>query len=98
VENALKHGIREKKENGRLEINGMKYDDMLIFEVIDNGKGFNPHMLDEFDNLDKSKSVGYGLKNVDERIKLYYGSQYGISIDSENGKGTSVLIRIPMDS
>ncbi|GKU27662.1 cache domain-containing sensor histidine kinase [Clostridium folliculivorans] len=94
VENALKHGVRGKKENGRIEINGMKYDNMLIFEVIDNGKGFDPKMLDEFDNLDKSKSGGYGLKNVDERIKLEYGSKYGISILSQPNKGTTVIIRV----
>ena len=94
VENALKHGIREKKENGRIEINGMKYADMIIFEVIDNGKGFDPQMLDEFDNLDKSKSGGYGLKNVDERIKIEYGKQYGISIFSQKDKGTTVIIKV----
>lgn len=93
VENALKHGIREKKENGKIEINGMKYEDMVIFEVMDNGKGFDPQMLDEYDNLDKSKSGGYGLKNVDERIKLEYGNKYGITILSQPDKGTTVIIK-----
>jgi two-component system sensor histidine kinase YesM len=94
VENALKHGIREKKENGKIQINGMKYEDMIIFEVMDNGKGFDPQMLDEYDNLDKSKSGGYGLKNVDERIKLEYGEKYGISIFSQPNSGTTVIIKV----
>lgn len=94
VENALKHGIREKKENGRIEISGMKYGNMIIFEVMDNGKGFDPQMLDEFDNFDKSKSGGYGLKNVDERIKLEYGEKYGISIFSQPNNGTTVIIKL----
>ncbi|WP_163192339.1 cache domain-containing sensor histidine kinase [Clostridium thermarum] len=94
VENALKHGIREKKENGKIQINGMRYEDMIIFEVMDNGMGFDPHMLDEYDNLDKSKSGGYGLKNVDERIKLEYGNKYGITIFSQPNCGTTVIIKV----
>ena len=48
------------------------------------------------DNLSHEKNIGYGLRNVKQRIQLYYGKQYGLSIESEHKKGTHVMVIIPI--
>jgi len=96
VENALIHGIaglRDRK--GQIRITGREYADGILFEVIDNGVGMDEIRIQEiFGGLIEEKK-GYGIKNVDERIKLYFGEQYGISIYSTRGKGTRVEVRVP---
>ena len=67
----------------------------IIFEIIDNGIGMNKKRINEVFQEDIEKKKGYGIKNVHERIKLYFGDQYGLSIDSKIGKGTIVKIKIP---
>lgn len=95
VENAIKHGLSQLDEMGHLEINAYDIDEYIYFEVIDNGVGFEvPNNLFS-NNKDKlSKEGGYGLKNVDERIKLEYGNDCGISLSSKPNGGTKVVIKI----
>lgn len=92
VENAIKHGIDEK-ENGKgvLTIEAYTYNDDIRFVVSDNGKGMDQKQIEQ---LLFSNGTGYGLKNVHERIKLYYGEAYGISIESELNVGTRICIDI----
>jgi two-component system sensor histidine kinase YesM len=79
------------KENG----------ESMRFEVRDNGIGMSPERLTSVrkgldDELTASpNSSGYGLKNVNQRIKLYYGMKWGVSIESEEGVGTLVSIVLP---
>ena len=93
VENAIGHGI-ELKEDGRgvITINGCLKDGCVVFEIIDNGAGMEP---DKAVQILSDTSKGYGVRNVNERIKLYYGEEYSIRIESEPGRGTKVIIRIP---
>ncbi len=65
---------------------------MLEFEVKDNGRGISEEGLKA---ALKSNSKGYGLQNVNNRIRLYYGEGYGLQIESRPGEGTKVLVRIP---
>lgn len=92
VENAIKHGIRQKRGKGHILVHGMRFGDELKFQVIDDGVGFDV----EKTNLKKTSysmsQSGYGLYNVDERIKLEYGARYGLRIDSEINKGTTVEV------
>jgi two-component system sensor histidine kinase YesM len=92
VENAIYHGIRELEGGGMITISAKKVDNSVELLIKDNGKGFS------VDKNEKSdiKLGGIGIKNVDDRIKLYYGNDYGVEIKSEEGKGTEVVIRIPV--
>jgi two-component system sensor histidine kinase YesM len=94
VENAIYHGIRELDKGGRITVSAKKVDSTVELLIKDDGKGFS------VDKNEKSdiKLGGIGIKNVDERIKLYYGKDYGVEIRSEEGWGTEAVIRIPCSS
>lgn len=95
VENAIKHGFTGLDRIGHLWINAFpEGENNICFEVVDDGIGFLPS-----EDLFSEKRLltglgGYGLKNVDERIKLEYGREYGITVESEVNHGTKVRIRI----
>jgi two-component system sensor histidine kinase YesM len=104
VENAIYHGIREQEGPGHLEIScGRSEEGSVQFIIKDDGAGFDPAILrDEAGELKKeqapqvrSKLGGIGIHNVDERLKLYYGQNYGVTITSAPGHGTEVKIVIP---
>lgn len=107
IENAIYHGIKNKREGGTVIVKGKRNDELLTFEVIDDGVGFQRERLEKIRELlngqyethtdDKNTDKGFGLINVNERIKLYYGRQFGITIDSEYGKGSKVVITIPAE-
>jgi two-component system, sensor histidine kinase YesM len=90
VENAVKHGISPKESFGHVTIRGYRRKEELVFEVIDDGVGFDAGK--ELRSIDHDFLGGYGLKNVDERIKLEYGKEFGLSIFSEPGKGTKIVV------
>lgn len=98
VENAIIHGLGNKVEDGRIDINCMQVGEKIKFEVIDNGRGM---AMDEINNIKikeehkKNRFSGIGIDNVDERIRLICGKEYGIQIESELGQGTKVIIWIP---
>lgn len=93
VENAIKHGISMKRGKGLIKINAYSAGDGVELEVIDDGVGFDVSKLSENDP-GEYRSGRYGLHNVDERIRLEYGQQYGMSIFSQKGEGTRVVIRL----
>ncbi|WP_267459174.1 sensor histidine kinase [Caproicibacter fermentans] len=96
VENAVSHGLAGREANGVIRIIVKKYGDKIDVEVNDNGAGMSQEKISEIINGDcASRSGSFGLKNIDERIKLYYGYSYGLRISSREGKGTSVDIYIP---
>lgn len=94
VENALLHGISDMDAGGHIEVLGMEEGDNIIFEVKDNGKGIESSRLETIFDED-SKHEGYGVKNVQDRIKIYYGENYGLTILSTLNLGTTVRIIIP---
>ncbi|MDO4275300.1 MAG: sensor histidine kinase [Eubacteriales bacterium] len=87
VENAMYHGLEPKIGSGFVEIKGERMEDDLYFSVSDNGVGMKT--LDEI-------YAGYGIRNVVDRIHLFYGEEYGIEVTSEFGAGTRVDIHIPV--
>ncbi len=103
VENAIKYGIYKNRKDQLIQIKGHwgQNEDEIILEVIDNGKGMSREKLYAvkqaiYDQTENGfYSGGIGLKNVNQRIRLYYGESYGLNIESEPGKGTRVIIRIP---
>lgn len=97
VENSIYHGLREKKEGGIVEIYGEVIDNKVMFKIKDNGKGMDNITLD---NLIKGinggvSSEGYGLSNVNERLKLYFGKEYGLKVESVEDCYTTVTVEIP---
>ena len=106
VENALFHGLSYCTTGDTIRITGRKKDDLLILVVEDNGQGMQPSQLLElqeklrqkpsFTELGRRSRQSIGLKNIQSRIELYYGHGYGLFVDSTEGKGTSIEIRIPV--
>lgn len=102
VENALYHGIKEKRGGGKISVTGREDGNDYIITVSDNGIGMEPDRLKEVrdgltDSSPDSKKI-YGLYNVNQRIKLDFGDEYGLSIDSVYDEGTTVTIRLPKKS
>ncbi|MEH7086046.1 histidine kinase [Neobacillus drentensis] len=85
IENSVYHGL-EHQESGTIMIEGKMVKDGLLFSIRDTGKGFDMNEVD----INKK---GYALKNINERLKLYYGKEYGLKIESEIGKGTTVYLK-----
>ncbi len=101
VENAIYHGIKEKRGNGRILITGKIENNLLCFTVADNGKGMDEETLNKINNMlnnnDGNKNqIGYGIFNVNERIKIIHGSEYGLVYRSILGEGTIVELRHPI--
>ena len=99
VENALYHGIKYKRARGCIRVTGEKQGENLLLTVSDDGVG-----MEEADLLELRREIkrpcsetekGFGLANVNERIHMYFGPQYGMEIQSEKGKGTTVKLTIP---
>jgi two-component system sensor histidine kinase YesM len=99
VENAIYHGIKPKLTGGTIRISARRIHEDLIIEVEDDGVGMDEEKLMDLDSrIFSLKPQGsYGLYNVSERIRLYYGSEYGIRIRSSIGEGTSVTLRLPLE-
>lgn len=99
VENALYHGIKYKRAKGYIHISGEKAGDVLHLTVRDDGIGMGEAELEELRKELKrpcrETEKGFGLANVNERIRMYFGSDYGMKVDSEKGKGTVVELTIP---
>jgi two-component system, sensor histidine kinase YesM len=98
VENSLHHGIEKMVDQGHILIKVWRENGHLLFQVIDNGLGMSKDTLKQIreGNVNSKQGSGVGVRNVHERIQLYYGEQYGIQIDSEVEEGTTVTITIPI--
>ncbi|MFC7678847.1 sensor histidine kinase [Paenibacillus sp. GCM10028914] len=94
VENALYHGIRGLDRQGLIEIRAEASEQKVIFSIQDNGDGFDVDALQQSIASKTTKLGGVGIKNVDERIKLYYGNEYGVTIKSSSSCGTLAQIII----
>lgn len=100
VENAIMHGISEMSSGaGFIKINGYVKDDLVHLEVIDNGFGILPEKIEEIYKSFNDKNVynGVGIKNVYERLRIYYGEKANVIIDSELDVGTKISILIPIE-
>lgn len=105
VENAIDHGFKDQSDQGFLKI----YDAITetAYEIIieDNGVGISPDRISKlnalferaYDENEGNKALSFGLKNVNHRLKLFFGAAYGVQIFSEEGVGTTIKLRIPKD-
>ena len=95
VENALEHGLDEKEEGERkLKLSFLDMDQEMLIMVQDNGPGMDQ---EKADTLVTYQAQGYGLKNVNDRIRLLYGEDYAVRIFSRPGEGTKVEMRFPKE-
>ena len=79
---------------GKLHISIKRDDENILITVEDNGCGMDQNTLD---SILTAETKGYGIRNVDQRIKLYFGQEYGISYESELGAGTTATIKLPVN-
>ena len=99
VENSLYHGIKYKRAKGKISVSGVLEKEQIHLKVEDNGIGMTPEELEklraEISRPCKETEAGFGLANVNERIRMNFGPEYGMTINSEKDKGTVVDIWIP---
>lgn len=99
VENAIYHGMKPMTNKGLITISGKIEGELLFLTVSDNGLGMTGQALENLrrnmqsDMIKESHHIG--MTNVNQRIRLYYGDDYGLIVDSREGIGTSVTVRIP---
>lgn len=87
VENAINHGIAHKDDGGIITIQIRRKENDILITVEDNGIGFETHDI-------PIPSHGYAVRNIDDRLKLYYGADYGVQITSVPGQGTTAYVRL----
>lgn len=99
VENALYHGLKYKRAKGYIHVTGEKDGEKIKLVVRDSGVGMEQEELEELrreiERPCQETEKGFGLANVNERIHMYFGQEYGIQVQSEKGKGTIVEVVIP---
>ena len=99
VENAIYHGMEFMDGDGEIFISAWKEGEDLYLKVSDNGLGMTEEqvarLFSDTPHTGSSRCSGIGVKNVNERIRLYFGSEYGLSIESEPDEGTVVTIHLP---
>ncbi len=104
VENCIIHGFRNSQEFLQISICGGLSDDSIIFTICDNGRGIENQQLQRLntnlenslnENSNNSTGTGIGMMNVNRRIKLYFGNEYGMCIHSNYNEGTSITVKIP---
>lgn len=104
VENAIKHGLEPLEEGGKLTISGKLSGNDAIFNITDNGVGFEPEAFSKLKNILRSESrerivsngCGIGILNINNRIRLYYGDDYALNIENIKNGGASVTVQMPL--
>ena len=114
VENSINYGLKNKKENGRIEIRSCRHGNAFYLEIKDNGQGMAKDELEklmkhineplrrvedgkierESENVFEKKRNHVGLRNINLRLKMYYGETYGLLIESKKDVGTVVRVCI----
>ena len=96
IENALYHGIKNRRGRGAIRITGFSQGEDICLQVTDNGAGMTAEQLSRLQSGKyEEHHSGLGLKNVHQRIRLYCGEPYGLSFESTQGLGTTVTVLLP---
>jgi two-component system, sensor histidine kinase YesM len=99
VENSIYHGLKGRKVRGFIKITAVRDGDDLIVKAIDNGTGMTPAQISNLNRTleDNDSSIGYGVRNVHRRIKLFFGSPYGLFYESNEYGGVTANVRLHID-
>lgn len=95
IENAIMHGLDLMVEEGHIHVQVRQEGEDVVFLVRDNGVGMSPGQVRAILEEDSQDRTGIGIKNVNDRLRIYFGSQYGLRITSELDIGTTVELRMP---
>ena len=99
VENAIYHGMEFMDGDGEIAVKAYRDEEGLWFQISDNGLGMTDEqvesLLGETNHVSSRRGSGIGVKNVNERIRLYFGENYGLTIRSEPDEGTMIKIHLP---
>ena len=100
VENAVIHGLERKLEGGQIHLLALKEEDKIVIQVMDTGVGIAQERIQSIFREEKRKSThgqttGLGVLNVHKRIQYFFGSEYGLSMESVEGTGTVVSVHLP---
>lgn len=95
IENAINHGLDLLVDEGVILVQVRQDGEDIVFSVQDNGVGMSPEQIDSILRHGPKDRTGIGIKNVNDRLKIYFGKQYGLHITSELDVGTCVEIRMP---
>jgi sensor histidine kinase YesM len=103
VENAIQHSVRDNFDKGKIMIAARQEDDDIVIDIADNGKGIPQHVLDQLEQEEEQASSkfsqsrrGVGLRNVNDRLKLYFGEAYKLKIVTGPEIGTRITLRHPV--
>ena len=95
IENAIYHGVNGLVDEGRIVIRVFSREDDIFFTVEDNGVGMEPEQIEEIFRRKPDGKSGIGIKNVNDRLKIWFGEKYGVTITSVPDEGTRVTVRMP---
>ena len=96
VENSIYHGIKLQREKGSITVEAVDLQDKIELIVKDNGAGMSEERLLEMRRaIDNGEKIGFGLRTVHERVQLLFGEEYGLTISSTDGVGTTIAVVIP---
>ncbi len=95
IENAIYHGINGLVDDGEILVSVKEDGEDILFTVRDNGSGMTEEQIAAIMQKEQSDHAGIGIKNVNDRLTIYFGPAYGIRIESKPDQGTSVFIRMP---
>lgn len=95
VENCIVHGFEQNVNEASLEVRGTLDDDEAVICIEDNGVGISEERISYILSMDSDR---VGISNINQRLRLLYGEEYGLQIYSEKGKGTTVMLRFPKTS
>lgn len=100
VENSIYHGLKGRQTKGFVKITAVRDGNDLIVKAIDNGAGMTPEQINNLNRTleDNDASVGYGVRNVHRRIKLFFGSPYGLFYESNEYGGVTANVRLRMNT
>ena len=93
VENAIYHGIRNKKDKGKIKISTFQEEEKVILALEDNGSGMDESQVK---NIIESKTTGIGVRTTKERLRVFYGDDYEFVVESKKDIGTKIIIKMPI--
>jgi two-component system sensor histidine kinase YesM len=99
VENALYHGIKNRRRKGFIRVTGREQNELLILEVMDDGTGMTEERLNAVrSSMVDGRREGFGLMTVHQRIQILFGGEYGLAVESTPEEGTRIIVTIPMQT
>ncbi len=97
VENALYHGIKTRRRQGFIRVSGKALNDRIILEVVDDGIGMTEERLAKVrESLEDENAEGFGMRAVHRRIRILFGGDYGLAVESQPDAGTRISVSIPV--